>query len=126
MEADDAHTLQNRFLDAVDYLVGHAVVAHMSPPDKHVGIVEDLLSKAAFLVVERCGADGNIVAFKEIGDGLVNALGVDGSYLFVILFVVKFVPDGYLYHIVAPLLLLTPRFYHINKTLSSATLLENA
>ena len=62
MEADDAHTLQNRILDAVDYLVGHAVVAHMSPPDKHVGIIENFLSKTAFLIVKRCGADGDIVA----------------------------------------------------------------
>ena len=76
MEADDAHTLQNRFLNAVDYLVGHAVVAHMSPPDKHVGIIENFLSKTAFLVVERCGADGDIVAFKKIRDRLVNTLGV--------------------------------------------------
>lgn len=77
MQADNAHTLEHRFLYSVHHLVGHVVVAHMSPPDEHVGIIEHLLRESAFLVLERCGADVDIVALQKVGDRLVDTVGVN-------------------------------------------------
>jgi hypothetical protein len=74
------HTRKNVELYTLNYLIWNLTVSHMSPPDKNVGVLKDLLGKSAFLVVKSCGANFDIVALEEICYVTVNSSGVILKY----------------------------------------------
>jgi hypothetical protein len=42
----------------VDFLndpVGELLVSHMTPPDKHIGVIQNLIGKTALFIFKRCG-----------------------------------------------------------------------
>ena len=101
MEADYAHTHKNRGLYAGDDLIGNVPMSDVTPPDEHVGVVDDLLRQSAFRLVNSRGADLDVVAFQEVGDRLMNAVRVDLGNALVMPFVMIFVPNRYSHFLIS-------------------------
>ena len=58
MQTDKAHPAeQNAALYLCHQLVVHFLVSHMSPPDKHVGIVKQRIGQTLLRIVKRGKAD---------------------------------------------------------------------
>ena len=94
MKNNQSHSGKNAFLDAVDRFLRDFAVRHVSPPEQHVGIVEDLLRETVFGLIERGGSDFDIrFLAEEIGDRLMNAFRIDFLNFGVLLFMTELVPD---------------------------------
>ena len=52
-----AHSLQHPLLHAVDQPVAHLFVRHVTPPEQHVGVVQQRIRQALVRIVERAAAD---------------------------------------------------------------------
>ena len=71
----------------------------MAPPQQHIGAREHFVGQAVLRFVERGGADDHVLIFaQEVGDGAVNAVGVESGNLGHLLFVTEFIPNGYANH----------------------------
>ena len=97
MEDDESHALLDPLVDPFYDLIGDLFVCHMSPPDEHVGVVQDLFGQAMLRHIQGSSGHFQIRFFsEESSDGAVNALRVDlrnGLFSF---FVKKFVPYRYM------------------------------
>ena len=75
VEHDEAHATQHCVLDPVDDLVAHLVVAHVTPPEQHVGRRQHLGRQAVFRLLEGRGPDVERPERRDAGgDGTVDAL----------------------------------------------------
>ena len=101
MQEDHAHAVQHPLAYPFYHFVGNFIVGHVSPPDQHVRVVQHFLGQAVLRLVQGGGAYFVIhVPAQHLGDGPVDALGINlGDALFQYLMAV-FVPDGnpYLAH----------------------------
>ena len=97
VQTDKAHTRENCVTYTDGNLVGNLGVSNVTPPDKYVGLFESLFGY--LLDGLECEAfDGDVVSLLKIGNDAVDAVWVNSLYLFVVLFVVKFVVNGYSDH----------------------------
>ena len=79
VQDDEAHALQDAFLDAVDERVLDLVVAAVAPPEEHVGLLQQVLREPLLRHVEGDGRDLEIVGGEALGEGVVDAVGVEGA-----------------------------------------------
>ena len=95
VQGDEAHAVVDALADLGYHLVGNLLVRHVSPPEQDVGVVQDLVRQAVLGLVQRGGAHGHVLVLgKEVGDGAVDAVGVDGRNLGHLLFVAELVPNS--------------------------------
>ena len=95
VQGDEAHAVVDALADLGHHLVGNLLVRHVSPPEQDVGVVQDLVRQAVLGLVQRGGAHGHVLVLgKEVGDGAVDAVGVDGRNLGHLLFVAELVPNS--------------------------------
>ena len=101
MEDDHAHAGDDVTVDPADDGVRHIPVAHVAPPEKDVGIVEDFVGQAAFRVVQGSGAD-LVARFAQEGrDNLMDAVRVDRLDGRIGFLMREFVPDCD-FHVLSP------------------------
>ena len=93
------HTLENAVAYAAGDLFGNFVMSHMSPPDKHVGVVKNVLGQSAFGILQGGGAHLYILAGEKTRDRLVDAFGVDRPDALLRALVFKFIPNCYSDHL---------------------------
>ena len=103
MKRYKSHSALNVLLNSVNDLVGHFLVSHMSPPDKYVGVVKNLVSKSALLVVKRRASDFYIIIAQKGRYVFVKSARIKLTYFWIFLFMLIFVPNSYLYYFSAPL-----------------------
>ena len=99
VQRDEAHAGQHRIPYQESNLIGHLVVRHVSPPDEHVGLIENLLRDAAVFILQGRRAHGEVLFLaEEFRDRPVDALGVDGGDGFLAALMLILVPNKYTYH----------------------------
>ena len=94
VQADQPHSFEHALLQAVDYLVLDLIVSQMSPPDQHVGNVEQFVGEAMLRLVERGGAGLHVrQRFQKPRDGLVDTVRIVRLDLGIGKLVSKLVPN---------------------------------
>ena len=94
VEDDQAHAGKHAFLDAGDHIVGYVVMAGMGPPDQHVGVGKAVGRQATVRVLEGRGGGLDAILFGQGGgDGVVQAVGIDGLDIIAGTLVIELVPD---------------------------------
>ena len=69
-------------------------MAHVAPPEQHIGIFQALLGQAMFRHVQRGGFKGDVRgAVEGLGNGAVNSLRVEFGHQRIGFFVLVLVPD---------------------------------
>ena len=95
MKEYSSHSGKNSFLNQSGYVIGNALMRHMSPPDDNVGIIKNFLGDSAvFILFEPCVAYFKLLVLAEkLTDTLVNSLGIDLSDSFFLKLMNVFVPN---------------------------------
>lgn len=103
VKSDKAHSAPNVAADHFCVFICDFIMCHVTPPDKHIGIIEYLLGQSLTLHIEICAADGNIIVCrKEVTNAAVYSVGIYLRNGGLELFVAVFVPDKYVYHSITP------------------------
>jgi hypothetical protein len=76
VQHDKTHPCQDAGLDLGDDLIVNLAVSHMAPPDQHIGISQHLIGQPVLRLIQRGGLH-IVVGLKEVGDGHVDAIGID-------------------------------------------------
>ena len=85
---------RTRLLRALDDLIFHIAVRHVTPPDQDVGLIENRLRETMLRLVERGCPHLNIRRLaQESGDRLVHALRINLRDPGVLLLVAKLAPN---------------------------------
>ena len=70
-------------------------MAAVTPPDQNIGVLQHLIGQAMLRHLQSGGADDKIlVPAQHLSQGAVDALGVHLTDGFLVLLVVKLVPNG--------------------------------
>ena len=94
VQNDQAHSLENSLLNAVDDLIRDLGVSDVAPPDQYVGFVEAGLGQTMFRFLKRRRGDRKrIIAREALRDAVVNSVRIHSSNRFGTLFVDIFTPD---------------------------------
>ena len=96
MQGQKPHPREHVAVHARHDRVGDVVVAHVAPPDQHVGACQALLGQSVLVVVEGGGVDDGIVseqASHARGDRAVHRVGIDPPGDRVVLLMVVLAPD---------------------------------
>ncbi|MNL55967.1 hypothetical protein D3C87_1794210 [compost metagenome] len=65
----------------------------VAPPDKNVGLVQTLLRKAVFRLLQRRGGGADLgVLVQRVGNGVVHAVWIDRTHRLIDVFVDIFAP----------------------------------
>ena len=76
VKCDKAHTVVYSLNNAVNNFGKNGTVCNVSPPDKDVGIVQNLLRKSVFGHIESCNANFKIVAGKSVFESGMYSFGI--------------------------------------------------
>src|SRR5829696_6144039 len=87
-----AHATEHLFVDPLDNLVGDLAVGYVSPPEKHVRRVEDLLCEAVIGLVEGGSPDLEVI-IHERRQSTVNTVRIDLRDLLIAPFVSVLIPN---------------------------------
>ena len=98
VQHDQAHAGEHVHLHPLGYLVGHQMVAYMAPPYQHISIGQHFLGQAALGIIQRGGANGDVLAFQHALDSHVQAVRVYGGGAGIVFFMIEFIPYGYADH----------------------------
>ena len=112
VQCDEAHALAVYALsDFLDQFIRHLAVCNVTPPQQHVCVIEHLIRQTVIRVVQRCGADIQLVVDIQLAQKLCNqsmqAFGINFGDSGLALLVAIFVPDrhiDFLVHDFSPLL----------------------
>ena len=78
MQRDEAHPLiHDAFVDALGDGIFDHLMGGVSPPDQHIGLVEDRFIQSMFRFVQRRHLYGEALFAQWSGDGGVDAVGVN-------------------------------------------------
>lgn len=97
VECDEAHAVYvNSLTDTLNESIVNLAMAHMSPPNKYVGVVKYLIRKSLIGIV-KCGkSDLYIVILSEkFTDNCVKSVRINLCNIGVGFFMSEFIPDGY-------------------------------
>lgn len=104
MEKNCPHAAQHAFVNLLCHLVRHFVVAHMSPPDNHIGIIEQFVGYAAvrhkglIFVILSHGTHNYLITAQKICNLAVYAVRINFLDFFIGLLMHKFIKNCYSYH----------------------------
>ena len=99
MQRNKSHSLQNAFLHSLRRRITDLIVADMTPPQKHVGIIQNFIGKTVFRLVHYGRPNRHIfVLTQKIRNRLMDSLRVDRTDLLADRFMIIFVPYRHSYH----------------------------
>ena len=97
MDRHKAHTRINALSYLLDKLVGNLGVRHMTPPDKHVGAIKDVIGQTVIGIVESRKSYLNVLGLDKSFDKSVNTVRVKLLHVGLELFMTIFIPNRYVY-----------------------------
>ena len=93
MQDDQAHAFPDALGDTLDDFILNRAMVLVAPPDENVGLVEALLRKPVFRLLQRsCRGIDLRVLVQRVGDGVVHAVWIDRTHRLVDVFVDIFAP----------------------------------
>lgn len=94
VESDEAHLTEvNSLLDPCNELILDFLVETVTPPNKNVGVFEDLIGKTLTFIIKSGESYGDLfVLLEKFTDGCVETVGVEFFCFFFLLFMSEFVP----------------------------------
>ena len=100
VQSHQAHTLHDMVIYPVNHLVRNPVVAHMTPPEQNVGVIQNLISQAAVGIIQGSGTNHEFRILPQgFRHGFMEAVGVIGTANLIGLFVQVFIPNSNTKHV---------------------------
>ena len=95
---NDSHSSQHCVMYAIGNFIRNIDLNHMTPPQKHVRMIQHFLRQTALRHILRCSAHLDIVAFQKICDCLMDSVWIKLCNILAFSFMLEFIPHSYMEH----------------------------